>query len=261
MSSKLTARSGASQDTTSLDPARPNIGTHRDYLAHAFRWNWAQRLVPKFLGEFNPRLLDAGCGPTAPMAVELAVQPPIVDIPSKTYIQYVGVDLNAIKPRVNPKWATYIGEFDLIARYPELVEEFGKFGMAVSFEVAEHMTKELQEEYVEAIRQCLDISGHLVLSMPVLHPSGKMAKNHIAELPVHETQALLERHGFEVRDRFGTFASWHDIKDEVKETSPEARDLYDRLRDFYSDNALACFMAPAFPDQSRNNAWICERVS
>lgn len=261
MNTKLTARSGASQDTTSLDPARPNIGTHRDYLAHAFRWNWAQRLVPKFLGELNPRLLDAGCGPTAPMAVELAVQPPIVDIASKTYIQYVGVDLNTIKPRVNPKWADYKSEFDLIARYPELIEEYGQFGMAVSFEVAEHMTKELQEEYIEAIRQCLIVGGRLVLSMPVLHPSGKMAKNHIAELETKDTQALLERHGFEIVDRFGTFASWHDIKDEVEKTSPEARELYNRLREFFSDNALACFMAPAFPDQSRNNAWIARRVS
>lgn len=258
---RLSARDGADQDMTSLDPSRPTIGTHRDYLAHCERWSFAQRLVPKFLSAANPRILDAGCGPNAPMAVELAVQPPIVDIPTKTYAHYVGVDLNKIKPRTNPKWATYIGEFDLINRFQELIDEFGQFGMAVSFEVAEHMTHELQEEYIEAIRQCLIIDGRLVLSMPVLAESGKMAKNHIAELPTKETQALLERHGFEVVDRFGTFASWHDIKDAVRDASPEARELYDRLREYHSDNMLAAFMAPAFPDHSRNNAWVCRRTS
>lgn len=256
-----TARGGADQDVTSLDPSRPTIGTHRDYIAHTFRWGWAQRLIPRYLDASNPRILDAGCGPNAPMAVEMAVQPPIVDIPTKTYAHYVGVDLNKIKPRTNPKWATYIGEFDLINRYQELIDEFGQFGMAVSFEVAEHMTHELQEGYVEAIRQCLKPGGHLLLSMPVLAESGKMAKNHIAELPTAETQALLERHGFEILDRFGTYASWHDIKDHVRDASPEARELYDRLREFYSDNLLACFMAPAFPDSSRNNAWVCRRTS
>lgn len=261
---RLSAREGADQDTTSLDPGRPTIGSHRDYIAHSFRWGWANRLTKQFLDDDNNRLLDAGCGPNAPMAVELAVSPPIIDLPTKTYIQYVGVDLNKIKPRVRPKWAEYRGEFDFIKRHQELVDEFGPFRMCTNFEVLEHMTKELQEEFVEAMRQSLELGkGHLVMSMPVLHPNGSMAKNHISELPVAETQALLERHGFEVVDRFGTFASWPDVKRAIDADPKLAgfREIYDRLREFYSDNVLACFLAPYLPDDSRNCAWICRRTS
>jgi len=134
--SALKARDGAQQDTTSLDPILGK-GTHRDYIAHAFRWGWANRLTRNFLDLDNNRLLDAGCGPHAPLATELSISPPIIDIETKTYVEYVGVDLNNVKPRVNPKWATFYGKFDLIARYQELVDTHGQFAMATSFEVAD----------------------------------------------------------------------------------------------------------------------------
>lgn len=260
---RLSAREGAEQDMTSLDASRDTIGSHRDYLGHVFRFGFANRLTKKYLDVDNPRLLDAACGPKAPLAVELAVSPPIVDIPTKTYIEYVGVDLNKLKPSVRPKWATFHQEFDFIKRYEELLEA-GPFRMITNFECLEHMTKELQEEFVEAMRQSLEIEkGRLVMSMPVLHPSGKMAKNHLAELVVGDTQALLERHGFEVLDRFGTFASWPDVKAAMN-ADPElapVRHVYDRLREFYGDSVLACFLAPYLPDHSRNNTWIAKRVS
>lgn len=261
--SALKARAGADQDTTSLDATRETIGSHRDYLGHVFRFGFANRLTRKFLDADNPRLLDAACGPKAPLAVELAVSPPIVDIPTKTYIQYFGVDLNKIKPIIKPKWAAYHSEFDFIKRYPELLEG-GPFRMIVNLECLEHMSKPLQEEFTEAMRQSLELDkGRLVMSMPVLHPSGRMAANHISELPVADTQALLERHGFEVLDRFGTFASWPDVK-KAMDKQPELADLrhvYNRLREFYSDSVLSCFLAPYLPDHSRNCTWICRRVS
>lgn len=247
---KPTARSGASQDTTSLDPSRSTIGTHRDYLSHCARWSWAQRLVPKLLGEGRNRILDAGCGPNAPMAVELAVQPPIVDIATKTYAEYVGVDLNTIRPRTNPKWATYIGDFDFIERYAEL----GKFDMVVSFEVLEHMEEELQEGYMHAVSECMNDGAHLVFSTPVFN--GHAAKNHIRELTEEQCRDMIERNGLTVVEQYGTFASWHDIK---KELDPVTLALYERVREFHSDNLLACMLAPAFPHASRNIAWLCKK--
>lgn len=250
---KPTARSGASQDTTSLDPSRDTIGTHRDYLAHCLRWSWARRVLIKRLGAGSNRLLDAGCGPKAPLVVELATSPPIVDIASKTYIEYVGVDLNRIKPAVKPKWASYIGEFDLVERYEELGLE--TFDAASSFEVYEHLSQELQARYLKAIHAVLKPGAFMVFSTPVFN--GRAAKNHVREVTVAECQAELEAAGFEVEDRFGTFASWNEIKTVC---TPEELETYNRCREFYDDNLLACFMAPKYPDASRNNAWILRRV-
>jgi len=42
--------------------------------------------------------------------------------------------------------------------------------------------------------------------------------------------------------------------------APETLVLYERCRELYDDAVLACFMAPAFPDQSRNNLWVCKKA-
>ena len=247
-----TARAGADQDTTSLDPSRGTVGSHRDYIAHCIRWGWARRILIKQLGADSNRHLDAGCGPKAPLVVELATSPPIVDIPTKTYIDYWGVDLNVIRPAVRPKWARYVGEFDLVERYEELGLE--SFDSVSSFEVYEHLSEELQKGYLKAVHALLKPGAFMVFSTPVFN--GKQAKNHVREVTVEQCRDELEAAGFVVEARYGTFASWTDIK---RVCTDEELETYNKCREFYADDFLAAFMAPKYPDASRNNAWILRR--
>lgn len=61
----------------------------------------------------------------------------------------------------------------------------------------------------------------------------------------------------EVCKRFGTFASYPAIKAAMTDTD---LDVYERVRSFYGDEVAACFMAPLYPDASRNNAWLLRRA-
>lgn len=81
-----------------------------------------------------------------------------------------------------------------------------------------------------------------------------MAANHLKEYTVSELRELIEESGaWRVERRFGTFASWNDIK---KVMTPTERALYDELNQYYSHEVLSCFLAPKYPDACRNNVWV-----
>ena len=120
------------------------------------------------------------------------------------------------------------------------------------------MTVEHGQRYLAGINALLPIGGTLILSTPVFN--GSAAANHIHEYTVDELDELLSVSGFEHVDRFGTFASFNDIKRAAKESDDSAIhaafEMYERARKFYGDEVLACFLAPLFPDHSRNNVWV-----
>jgi hypothetical protein len=35
--------------------------------------------------------------------------------------------------------------------------------------------------------------------------------------------------------------------------------IYGELKDYYDNDALACFIAPLYPDMARNNLWVCRK--
>jgi len=154
--------------------------------------------------------------------------------------------------------------FNFVERWEELFDEFGAtFELGVSFEVIEHMTEDRGDEYLQATREMLIPGGSLFLSTPVFN--GHAAANHIREYTIPELQEKLERNGFNVDKRIGTFASYHDAKRGIKATyQPDAaaaiQGLYDELRGFYGDDVLAAFLSPVLPDYSRNNVWICHKT-
>jgi hypothetical protein len=83
--------------------------------------------------------------------------------------------------------------------------------------------------------------------------NGRAAKNHVHEYTVPELRQLLWGTGWEVKTRYGTFASYPEIKKVVNEAELE---IMEGLREFYSDEVTACFLAPLYPDHSRNNVWV-----
>ena len=92
--------------------------------------------------------------------------------------------------------------------------------------------------------------GMLLLSTPVFN--GKAAANHVHEWDIPELATAVMDAGFSIEGRHGTFASYPDIK---RVAIPEHLTILEQLRQFYSDEVTACFLAPMYPDQSRNNVW------
>lgn len=227
-------------DKTSLRANSHGQWVHRDYLAHAFRWGFAGRYVTN-----ETEVLDVGCGPDCAMVGVLTM--PRNQVPRR----YVGVDVNR-EPRRHPtrQWATFRWEFNFLERYAEL----GQFDLVINFEVIEHMRKSDGERLLAGLAACLKPDGALLLSTPVFN--GKAAANHIHEWEVGELADAVRGAGLDVARRHGTFASQNDLK---KVASPAELDVVARLSAYYSGEVMSCFLAPLYPDASRNNVWVLRR--
>jgi SAM-dependent methyltransferase len=228
-------------DTTHLRGDKTGKLVHRDYGAHFFKWGFAHRLI-----DVTDRVLEVGCGVERPLANVLA------GVRRCVPAEYLGVDINKIKIPNSSTFATFIGEFNFVDRWRELPQ--GHFTKAVSIEVIEHMNKVDGLEMLRGIHECLAVGGTLLISTPVFN--GKAAVNHIHEYEEDELRETLEGAGFKIVKQYGTFASYPVLK-KVLPVAELA--LFDRLREYYSDEVMACFIAPLYPEYSRNIMWVCEK--
>lgn len=233
-------------DTTQLKENYHGNLVHRDYAAHFFRWGWASR----FVESKKTRVLDVGCGQDLPLVKILAGS--LSTVPAS----YVGVDLNSVQG-TKIAWVKKIYDgFDFPGGGWETVrEEQGEFDLVSCFEVIEHMHQEDGSALLQGIAGCLADGGRALVSTPVYNLK-KMAANHIREYTVDELADLIVESGLEVVERFGTFASWNDIR---RVCTDEERALLEETGRFYGGDVLACFLAPKYPDASRNNAWVLKR--
>lgn len=230
-------------DTTQLKSTSHGYYVHRDYAAHFFRWGFLSRFINR-----QTSVLDVGCGQEMPVVRVLMASK------SRLPKSYVGVDMNKIKKPVNGKWITVHDEFNFIKDHKKLIPEHGQFDVIVNYEVIEHMKKASGTRMIKAFHASLAEGGTLLLSTPCFN--GKAAENHIHEYTIDELAKSLDKAGFVVEQRYGTFASANDIK---KVLTKEERKIYDGIRKFYDNDVAACFLAPLYPDASRNNIWVCKR--
>lgn len=236
---------GSEYDQTYLD-TETSIQVHRDYAAHYFRWGWCSQFMTDKL------VLDAGCGPNF-MAGRVATDHGRM---SHRPLHYVGVDLSPL-PVVRTQHKTLIGEFDVVNRTHELVEFYGKFDLITSFEVIEHMPKELGVKYLDALVGALAPGGQLILSTP--HNKGaRFAKNHIHEWGGLELEEGFKDAGLKVVRKHGTYADVKQIEKAAREKMPEVLVVKKALEGYYSNDILSCIFAPAFPEFSKNIVWVCE---
>lgn len=198
------------------------------------------------------RVLDVGCGVEAQLARVLGGENFSFGAKMKGS-QYVGVDLNKITHAPRKPWITYHEEFDFTSRYAELGE--ASFHWVVCLEVVEHMEPEDGARLLDAMRRMLEYEGRVCLSTPVFN--GKAAANHVHEYTVPELQAAIEKAGLRVLWRYGTFASYHELRAAL---TPEHLAVYEQLRGFHGDGVMACFLSPLYPDASRNCFWVLERA-
>lgn len=229
-------------DKTSLHAHIQGYQVHRDYAAHFFRWGWVSR---KFIDP-TKKVLDIGCGPDGSLARVLSYK--ANGIPKS----YLGVDLNKLGDNMPGfKWCSFKGSFNFSEKWQTLKSD-GPFDVITCFEVVEHMRMPHMRKLLRGALSLLAPNGRMILSTPVFN--GKMAKNHINELTIKTLQSELNKAGWSVLNRWGTFMSDGTRK---KVVTPEQNALIEQLKEFYSTDVLACFLAPLYPDHSRNNVWIC----
>ncbi len=227
LSRKIT-RDERDYDTTQLHSSGHGRMLHRDYSAHFFRWSFARRVIKK-----TDEVLDIGCG----------VEKPLFRILFRNAMPcaktYTGVDLNRLKPSTH-QHSTLHGEFNVVERYKELLKERGgqPFDVVVHLEVIEHMKVEHGRKLLKA---CYDGRRH--------------AANHVHEYVISELQKAVERAGFVVAKRFGTFM---DIK-ELKRGDAEVQRVALRLAEYFDNDAISNIFGPLFPDNARNNLWVCRK--
>jgi 2-polyprenyl-3-methyl-5-hydroxy-6-metoxy-1,4-benzoquinol methylase len=256
------ARVSLDNDTTELDvEVNESYWAHRDLLAHTFRWQFVGRLMHK-----GARVLDFGSGSDMPLGKMLQFGHG-ASVPEL----YVAVDYGSFKrehlgKRTKRAWeGNHRQHFDATNGEDcrSLWAEYGQFDIITSFEVVEHINpKEKVVPYLQNAFELLKDDGRMYLSTPVVDQASdgtlRRASNHIHEFSIPELQRVVEHCGFEVVDRFGTFANYHTIKNAVSQFD---RQLYERLRQFYGDDVLACYLAPAFPELSRNQFLVLKKRS
>lgn len=230
-------------DNTSLRLSNHGKMLHRDYSAHFFRWSYARRYINK-----TDNVLEIGCGVDTPLPNML-----FGSGLNKTAASYVGVDLNKLRISQN-KSITLHGEFDFVKRYKELLDDMpGKYDVVICMEVLEHLRVDLGAKLLKAACACTKPGGLFIMSTPC-YDGTHHAANHIHEYTIDELKKALEKAGFVVMKRFGTFMNVNDFK---KNASTEQKLVWNQLSNYFDNDAMSCFFAPMFPDLARNNLWVC----
>lgn len=256
--SKLVSRDDRDYDTTQLHEAGHGRTLHRDYSAHFFRWSFARRYISA-----KDNVLEVGCGEDKPLSKILT------GVAAAHVNHYTGVDLNKLKPSNNQR-LEFLGEFNFVERYKELLKKRPEgWDVLVNYEVIEHMKVEHGAKLLKAMFMCTKPGGTLLLSTPV-YDGKRHAANHIHEYTVPELQQAIERAGYVVERRFGTFM---DIKHIGKQTpskfklqDPSALRsaivmVKDALSEYFDNDAISNIFGPLYPDHARNNLWICRRLA
>lgn len=247
-------------DGTQLHAGHHGYFVHRDYAAHFFRWGFASRWIKPGM-----RVLDIGSGQDLPLA--RVISAPNVYPNCKPEI-VVCVDWNPIVRNFNPQWLSVHDQFDFCLNWPQLVGSLLQdnqtyvdipeqhFDLITCFEVIEHMDLAAGDQLLQGAYGCLKPGGVFLLSTPVF--DGSAAANHIHEYTVEELYHKLIANGWVLRARFGTFASLDVMKRNIL---PEHQQLVEQLSSYYGNDVLSCFLAPLYPDHSRNNTWVLQRAA
>ena len=193
MSRKEKTRDDREFDTTQLHMAGHGKTLHRDYSAHFWRWSFARRFITA-----KHNVLEVGCGEDKPLSK-------ILTGGAAAHVNhYTGVDLNKLKPSGSQR-LTFLGEFNFVARYKELLKQRPEgWDVVVNYEVIEHMKVEHGTNLLKAMFVCTKPGGVLLLSTPV-YDGVRHAANHIHEYTVPELQKAIQKAGYVVERRFGTF--------------------------------------------------------
>lgn len=217
---------------------------HRDQFAHYFRWTHVLKNA-----KIGQKILDMGCGSGEMLEVFYRNR----YRPEK----FVGID---IRDKV-PEELKNLDFVEILVK--DLCKPFDlneKFDIITSFEVVEHIGHENLDAYLQNMVKHCKLGTRIYLSTPNYDPSVGAAKNHIingeiGEWDHFELAERLEKY-FNIKYRFGTFASQKDYKLELTGWKLEA---FNELNKYYDTNLLSNLMAPMIDaSKARNCLWVME---
>jgi len=231
----------------SIDQAEARGFLHRDYIAHCLRWSHVCRELTRGQRYKTVDILDIGCGKEIPLAKLMYSSRLVPETGS-----YTGVDVNHLE--IPEMFHTGRMDIELLGNTDVCEHDFGEstFGVITCFEVMEHVEPEQTFRMLETIHRLLEDNGRAYLSTPCYDPYTGAAANHVNEMSWVAFGSMIEHAGLAIYANYGTFAS---IKDYAHHLSPEQKELFDRLREYYDSNYLATIFAPLFPQYSRNALW------
>lgn len=249
---KEKTRDAREYDTTQLRENGHGKTLHRDYSAHFWRWSFARRFITS-----KDNVLEVGCGEDRPLSK-------ILTGGAAGHVNhYTGVDLHKLKPSGSQR-LTFHGEFNFVERYKELLKSRPEgFDVVVNYEVIEHMRVEHGVTLLKAMFASLKAGGVMLLSTPV-YDGVRHAANHIHEYTVPELQKYVEKTGFVVEQRFGTFMDIKHIGKGEREihsgvNSSAIKDVKNALAKYFDNDAISNIFGPLYPDHARNNLWVCRK--
>lgn len=248
-------------NTTDLDPQQTfeRHVFHRDQFAHYLRWSHILREAR--IGEV---IVDFGCGKGELLEVfyrnrfkpkkyyGLDIRKQTMDTAREKYaklkfpVEFLTVDL--IKPNIDLR----LLEADKVC----------------SFEVAEHVGKQNIGEFLRNFKMCGGPNATYYLSTPNYDPAVGAAGNHTydsgdgngvqpQEWDHFELQAAIEKAGFTILKKFGTFASQRDY---IGTLNSWQKEMFSTLREYYDSNLVANIMAPIIePELARNTFWVLKK--
>lgn len=221
---------------------------HRDQFAHYLRWTHILKIA-----KIGQTILDFGCGSGEMLEVFYRNR----FKPKK----YVGLDIRQQTIDNNKK---KFGKLDFAQfMQVDLCDEIDlcqTFDIITCFEVIEHIGHANANVFLDNIAFHCDKNTRVYLSTPNYDPKVGAAANHllgpdkeIGEWDHFELQKKLEEF-FVVENKFGTFASMKDYKNDLTGWQLEA---FEALKNYYDTNLVSNIMAPMIDaSKARNTLWV-----
>ena len=237
-------------NTTQLNPgeAMEKHIYHRDNFAHYLRWTHVLKNA-----KIGMTILDFGCGSGEMLEVfyRNRYRPK----------QYVGLDFRqkTIDENIVKFEKLDFADFRAVDLCEPELDLGQTFDVITCFEVMEHIGHANADVFLENLWYHCDDNTTVYLSTPNYDPQVGAAENHtlkdgeIGEWDHFELQDKLSEY-FTIENKYGTFASIKDYKEDLIGWKKEA---FDELRKYYDTNLLANIMAPMVPaEHARNCLWV-----
>jgi hypothetical protein len=176
--------------------------------------------------------------------------------------KYIGVDVNKLNPDFNFGKFTdnmqLYGQCDVADPLKKhIFSEFPAPTVITCFEVLEHVEPEHSVRILETIRDAIADNGIAFISTPCYDKHTGAAGNHVNEITYEALGTLIQDLGFGIEGVYGTFASQKDIEPDLAIKYPGSLlSAYCELKKYYDSNVISTFLAPLFPEASRNALWV-----
>lgn len=233
----------------SLDRAEERGFLHRDYIAHCFRWSHIIKFLQKNKTYENANILDLGCGKEVPLLKTMYT----MKMSPKSYIglDYTNINISNVLTSATKKCEVCKLEsnYDISEDVNNYINE--NYSIIISFEVIEHMSPQKLLKLLNKMSKKLNNKADIFISTPNF--DGKAATNHINEMTQEFLSDLFVSFGFEIYEKFGTFASQSDYLEILKNDGYE--NLFNKLNKYYDSNIISIIFAPLYPEKSRNVIW------